>query len=64
MNTLWPGLDVGKATFVAAIMKGQQALALGEYVNDSAGFIALAAAVQAELSAAKTAHLVLAPTGG
>ena len=64
MDTLWLGIDIGKATFVAAMMQDQEALELGEYVNDTAGFIALADAVQAEVSATMIVHLVVEPTGG
>jgi transposase len=64
MEPLWLGIDIGKATFVAAVMKGHEALELGEFVNDRAGFVALADAVQAEVSAATIVHVVLEPTGG
>jgi transposase len=64
MDTLWLGMDIGKATFVAAMMQGQEALELGEFDNDTGGFIALVNTVQAELSAATIVHLVVEPTGG
>lgn len=64
MDTLWLGLDIGKATVVAAIMQGEEALELGEYTNDDAGFAALADAVQAEVATSTIVHLVLEPTGG
>jgi len=64
MDTLWLGIDIGKATFVAAIMKNQEALELGEFNNDAAGFVALAGAVRAEVSASTIVHLVVEPTGG
>jgi transposase len=64
MATLWLGLDIGKTTFVAAAMKGQEALELGEYVNDTVGCVALAEAVRADISASTIVHLVLEPTGG
>ena len=51
MEPLWLGIDIGKATFVAAMMKGHEALELGEYENEATGFVALADAVQAEATA-------------
>ncbi len=74
MNTLWIGIDVGKATLVAAAIWQKECVALGEFSNDAAGFTALAAQVVAEQarrgsttlreSQQMTVQWVVEPTGG
>lgn len=61
MSTLYLGIDVAKATFVAALYHEATETALGTFANSPDGFTALAAALPAEHP---LVHLVAEPTGG
>jgi transposase len=67
MTTIWLGTDVGKASLVAAAVT-TQTVHLGEFTNNTAGFVALAEQVTAlagvEAAEATVIHLVAEPTGG
>ncbi|RIK38140.1 MAG: hypothetical protein DCC55_21955 [Chloroflexi bacterium] len=47
MTTLWIGIDMAKANWVAVALWQGESMPLGECTNDQAGFMALAAQVQA-----------------
>lgn len=66
MNTMWVGIDIGKASLVAAAVWQTAPLRLGEFSNDTAGFMALATAVQAaqRQCGAGGVQWVVEPTGG
>lgn len=66
MNTLWVGIDMAKASLTAAAVWQTERVALGEFSNDTAGFTALASAVQAAQVRAGAEHVqwVVEPTGG
>jgi transposase len=66
MNTLWVGIDIGKANLVVATLWQGTQLTLDEFANNSVGFCALAARLQTvlEQSGAATLQLVVEPTGG
>jgi transposase len=61
MTTVWLGIDVAKASFVAAAMREDEAH-LGQFANEATGFAALAECVAG--AEPVTIHLVLEPTGG
>jgi transposase len=65
MTTVWLGVDVAKASLVAATM-GEDDEPLGQFANETTGFAALAErVVGAERDGEPvTIHLVLEPTGG
>ncbi len=65
MTTMWLGIDVAKASFVAAAI-GNGEEHLGQFANDASGFAALAERVPGAARDAEpvTIHLVLEPTGG
>jgi transposase len=48
METLWIGIDIAKASLVAAALWQTESVSLGEFANEQAGFISLAAQVQAD----------------
>jgi transposase len=68
MSSLWLGVDVAKASLVAAVMaeavaEGEQDL--GQFANDASGFAALAERVSGRGVAGESViHLVVEPTGG
>lgn len=65
MSTLALGIDMARATFVAAMWHDGAGHLLGQFANTPAGFAQLRAAVQPWQSAEGTLpHLVVEPTGG
>lgn len=66
MNTLWVGIDIGKANLVVATLWQGTQLTLDEFANNAVGFGALAARLQTvqEQSGAAAVQLVVEPTGG
>lgn len=64
MSTLWLGVDISKADFMAAVVVEQE-VTLGSFDNKTTGFEQLAAqAALLESAAVSTVHLVVEPTGG
>ena len=66
MEQLWIGIDIAKATVVAAAYWQMEGVSLGEFSNDAGGFVALATqvvATQTRLGAAAV-QWVVEPTGG
>ena len=62
MNTLWLGVDMGKASFVAALGADDE-MVLGSFSNDPGGFATLAQQL-APCATAAELHLVVEPTSG
>jgi len=64
MSTLWLGVDMSKADFMAEVVADQE-VTLGKFDNETTGFEQLAAQVALlEPAATNTVHLVIEPTGG
>jgi transposase len=64
MTTLWLGVDIAKANFVAEVA-GEREESLGSFDNQATGFEQLAAQIALlEPAAASAVHLVVEPTGG
>lgn len=66
MQTIWVGIDVGKANLLVAVVYEESQLLVREWENTQAGFCALAAQLQTtqEACSASGMHLVVEPTGG
>jgi transposase len=66
MSTLWVGIDMAKASLVAAALWQTESFSLGAFSNDPAGFMALAAQVAVEQARCGAAGVqwVVEPTGG
>jgi transposase len=66
MSSLPTGVDMSKATFVAAICMNGQESDVGEFVNEAAGFAELheCLSVLQQAHGLETIHLVVEPTGG
>ena len=62
MNTSWLGIDMGKASFVAAVCTSDEVV-LGSFSNDPSGFVALAQQI-GSCATASELHLVVEPTSG
>jgi transposase len=62
MRTIWLGVDMGKASFVAAVCADDEVV-LGTFGNDPGGFAAMAQQLASCATAAEL-HLVVEPTSG
>ena len=66
METLWAGIDIGKASFVAATVAMEEEREVGEIANDTSGYAELATQlekVRCDQDCVQI-HMVVEPTGG
>ena len=66
MSILYAGIDVSQANFTCSLWISENAVDLGEFTNNQAGFAALAAAIAPHQATNEyeTLHIILEATGG